>query len=283
MMVALPGYAWGPDGHEIVTGKAIGLLPEPLHSLFEQHREDLIRFSNVPDTVWRREFPERGDWHYINMDAFGYHDPGKDFPRQEPAARLLYDQKKRRGGRLPWAVKDYYDELVQRFRERDWPGAIRNAGYLSHFAAESTQPLHVTKNYKGQETGNVIYELDYGDPNVVDRDIHIRFESGLVRRHRDELEKRMQPSRAGRISDPVEGAFRMLSNSLDHVQQLLQADKEVTEALGIDEDYESFVGKREAYCSALHEKLGDLLVERLELGAGFLADLWVSAWEEAKK
>jgi hypothetical protein len=48
------------------------------------------------------------------------------------------------------------------------------AGYLAHYASDLAVPLHVTSNYKGQYTGNLVYsDKERGD-------VHSRFETGYT-------------------------------------------------------------------------------------------------------
>ena len=44
--------------------------------------------------------------------------------------------------------------MVEALRAGDWTSAVTWAADLGHYTADSHQPLHCTKNYDGQNTGN---------------------------------------------------------------------------------------------------------------------------------
>jgi hypothetical protein len=56
-------------------------------------------------------------------------------------------------GIVPWAIEASLADLTAHFRARDWPRAVAVAADIGHYVADSHQPLHLTTNFDGQETG----------------------------------------------------------------------------------------------------------------------------------
>ncbi len=69
-------------------------------------------------------------------------------------------------GILPWATVTTYDTLKNCFARQDWNKAILTAADLGHYVADGHMPMHITKNYNGQLTGNT--------------GIHSRYESTMI-------------------------------------------------------------------------------------------------------
>lgn len=58
-------------------------------------------------------------------------------------------------GTAPWRIKQLYDLAVKAFKKKDYATGLQMAGTMSHYIGDLSQPLHVSKNYDGQnETGN---------------------------------------------------------------------------------------------------------------------------------
>ena len=71
-----------------------------------------------------------------------------------------------RHGDSIWQIERYTLQLADSLRNRRWQDAERDAVFAAHYAADLTQPLHTTRNYDGQLTGQ--------------SGVHARFESELV-------------------------------------------------------------------------------------------------------
>ena len=82
------------------------------------------------------------------------------------------------------------------------------AAYLSHFVADTTMPLHTTRNYDGQLTGN--------------NGIHRRIEVEIVARFHNV--SMIAPSGITEVGDPVEWTFQQLERSLSFCPAFLKAD-----------------------------------------------------------
>ncbi len=69
-------------------------------------------------------------------------------------------------GILPWATKASFDSLRNSMQRRDFTKAKIFAADLGHYVADGHMPLHITRNYDGQYSGN--------------SGIHSRYESTMI-------------------------------------------------------------------------------------------------------
>ena len=266
-LVVVPLYGWGISGHQLVTYNAVELLPAGLKGFFEANLASIEAFSNEPDLLSARDATE-GPNHYFDLDAFDS-PPFEKIPSDEKAFVEKFGRDALKKGRLPWAVGERYRALVDAFAKKDLQRALKEAGYLSHYAADSTMPLHATVNYKGQLSGNVIFK---GDSPA--RHVHARFEIGMIDAHlgklQEALSKRELKVRA--VKDPAAMTFEALKKAYPLANDILKADR----ALLVRGDLLS----REYY-SGLYEKTGHIAEEGLAGAVELVASYWISAWKEA--
>ena len=74
---------------------------------------------------------------------------------------------------MPWAILNTTDSLQAAFENNNLHKAMLLAADLGHYIGDSHMPLHITRNYNGQYTGQ------YG--------VHSRYESNLIQRFQDQI------------------------------------------------------------------------------------------------
>lgn len=266
-LVVVPLYGWGISGHHLVTYNAVELLPAGLKGFFEANLASIEAFSNEPDLLSARDAAE-GPNHYFDLDAFDS-PPFEKIPSDEKAFVEKFGRDALKKGRLPWAVGERYRALVDAFAKKDLQRTLKEAGYLSHYAADSTMPLHSTVNYKGQLSGNVIFKED--SPA---RHVHVRFEIGMIDAHLGKLQKALSKRelKARPVSDPSGLTMKTLKASYPLANDILKADRALL-APG-----QPLTGE---YYSGLYEKTGHIAEEGLAEAVELVASYWISAWKEA--
>jgi len=267
LIVAPLALSWGMNAHNVVSHEATQLLSGDLKGFFEANMASLLAFSNEPDIVSRTD-PSEGPNHYLDLDMFDS-PPFDRILADEDEFRRRFGAKAAEGGRLPWAAADRYKALVEALRARDYEKILTEAGYLSHYVADSTMPLHATKNYKGQFSGNVIFPGDGPE-----RHVHVRFEIGMVDMHLDEIEEKVS-KRAGtlrELGDPAAVVLENLKKSYEHINAVLEADRARLKP-GETPSPE--------YYRALYNEVGWIAADQLTLATRDVAGLWQRAWLEA--
>jgi hypothetical protein len=266
-VLSAAAFAWGFAGHDMVTHHAVGLVSGDLGAFLNANMATLVAFSAEPDVLSEGNASEAPN-HFFDMDAFDK-PPFAAIPSTEAAFVGKFGKDATKEGRLPWAAADAYKALVDSMRAKDYEGVLRNAGHLSHYVADSTMPLHATKNYKGQATGNVIL-VD----RTPDRHVHVRFEVGMIEANRDEIDSLIGKRAGGvhRIADPAAETINNLRNSYSLVDSVLTADRQILKP------GEAVTPQ---YFKELYERVGGIAVSQMAFAAGEVASFWESAYEDA--
>lgn len=256
LITSLLLISWGGTGHyHIGSNAALSFYQEM------QQFNDWMAYiaSHSSDADYRKsDDPNEGVRHYIDIDNYpefltdgailqsldaliAYHD-----------RNFVYDN-----GVLPWATLNSYDSLVSCMQRADWEKAKYFAADLSHYVADGHMPLHLTKNYNGQYTGNT--------------GIHSRFESVMINGHIADITfSGKQISTISNISDYV---FNYMYANYAYLELILEADNY---AKTFSTDYSS-----SAYKDALWEKSKPMASELLNNAAVAVAELMYNAWIEA--
>lgn len=163
---------WGWRGHSIINFNTIlSALPEM--EFFEYWADSLSVHASDADA--RKSIdPNEGPRHYIDIDNYpefiqsGMINQNFDSLVAIHGYNFVIDQ-----GILPWAILRRIDSLQNAFENDEWREAMLHASDLGHYIADSHNPLHITRNYNGQYTGQ------YG--------IHSRYESNMINQYYNQI------------------------------------------------------------------------------------------------
>lgn len=170
VLLTTPAWAWWGGGHDILTQAAVKALPEEMPEFFRSAEKMVAHCVYDPDISKERGTPharqaEYGE-HYIDIELL------KDHPipdGREAHIKLCAELgvAPRAVGTLPYALAEWTERLAVAFAEyRKWPDnlMIQNkcflyAGFLSHYAQDMCQPLHLTIHFDGrvQEDGTRLH------------------------------------------------------------------------------------------------------------------------------
>ena len=264
-----PAYAWGYTGHKVINDAAIDVMPPEVKGFFEANRQYLVEHSVDPDLAAKDNEVE-AKHHYIDLDSLD-EPPFKNIPHDwDEAVKKFGYEKMLLVGRLPWRIEEMTKKMSEAMKVGDWEKILATAAWLSHYVADAHMPLHTTKNYKGQFTGNVIDE----NLPVEDRHVHFRFEIGLIGRNLEEfkrdVKRRAKPARF--LENLGEEAWGIIFSSFEDIDVIITADLAAANKdpkMG-DEFYEAF-----------KFLVGDLCKERLAASAQAVASFWYTAWVNA--
>ena len=256
-------FGWGADGHRFINRAAVRFLPPAMARLIadstflSQHGPDADRRRDAQDTSLTTEATR----HYIDIDDYP---DVRAFPHDHGAAVALYGWTRvKDNGVLPWATVWTYDSLVARLRRNDWNAALQAAADLGHYVADAFQPLHTTKNYDGQNTGN--------------GGIHSRYESTMLNAQHYLSALAVSPDSVRYIADPTAYMFDIVLHSLGLVDTLLHADTRAKQASG----WNGSGGVPDTYYAALWSFTRSVTLDQMQRAAQALANLWYSAWIDA--
>jgi hypothetical protein len=275
-------FGWGNEGHVYVNRVAAQKIPATMPKFFRHASVELAYLGPEPDR-WRNpaEFAltnaQEPD-HFIDLERVEWLDP---LPRgRYEFYRKLYEKRAtterpddylpERVGLQPYIVAEVYGRLEAGFREyrklkaSHQPTAsveqavIFYAGWLGHYVADGSQPLHTTIQYNGwtgpnpkgyttEHTIHAQFETAYVAANIKERDF-----SGFV--HDPET-----------LDDPFVQYIAYLKQSNGLVENVYSLEK----AGGFRDK-----GTAEAM---------DFTTHRLAAGSQMLVNLWYTAWVESAK
>lgn len=276
-----PATAWGNEGHTYINRVAAQKIPASMPLFFRQAVVEIAYLGPEPDR-WRSstEFQLKNSQepdHFIDLERVSWLDPLP--PGRYEFLRKLYekhaattdhpdDYLPERVGMQPYITAEVYGRLKAAFREyrhlqaTHQPTAavqqaiIFYAGWLGHYVADGSQPLHTTIQYNG-----------WVGPNpsgyTTEHHIHGKFESEYVAANLKEKEFASFVKAPQRLSDPFNDYIAYLRQSNTLVEQVYVLEK----AGGFDGK-----GSPEAF---------DFTAHRLAAGSQMLLNLWYTAWLES--
>lgn len=179
-------YGWGAKGHQVVAYVG-GNLTTDGQAFWQANLEPLRQLTTVPDRLWKTPATKDGEAnnHWFQVDA--YYQPEDynqiiRFPSSYSDAVTKYTQSVISiNGTAPWRIRQLYQMAFYSFTQNDMKSALEYVGVMTHYIGDLSQPLHVTENHDGQQTGN--------------KGIHSYFETTIIKDEmavRADVEKRAQ-------------------------------------------------------------------------------------------
>lgn len=244
---------WGYTGHFKINSNAA-----------LSYSADMVQFyqwtgmlaEHASDADIRKEWdPTEGPKHYIDIDNYPEFLTTGAIPQTMASAIALhgysfvYDQ-----GILPWATKTTFDSLQSCFERRNWEKAVLFAADLGHYVADGHMPLHITRNYNGQYSGN--------------NGIHSRYESEMVNMFISQIN--YDGYQIDSITDVNQYIFNYLYSNYAYVDSLLEADDYAQNIAGNTHS--------SSYYTALWDRTENMTVTLFKKASHALAELMFTAW-----
>ena len=164
--------SWGATGHSKIS--------ESSSLSFNSQMQDFLAWvdflrDHASDADYRKDSdPTEGMKHYIDIDSYPEFVATGTIPQTLDSAISLHGVAfVEDNGILPWAIERTFDSLRNSMQRHDFTKAQFFAADLGHYVADGHMPLHITKNYNGQLSGNT--------------GIHSRYESTMINGHIGEI------------------------------------------------------------------------------------------------
>lgn len=259
-LLALPvaAGAWAGAQH-IQVNKAAGRLVPAEMAGFAAFSRPMALPGIYPD-LWKEADLAETPRHYFEPDRLP---PGTDLRALSTnqavafaAIGLPYDSV----GIAPWTITELLDRMTEAMRTNDWLLAARCGATMGHYVADLHMPLHCTKNYNGDDTGQ--------------SGIHLRWESDMARAFFQP--DQMDPAPAVYLDNPFGAVMDWISNSAALAPEVLRADLIAKRSANGRID-------TERYYRRLWELSGALVGQQLGAASTHLASLWYTAWVDAGK
>jgi hypothetical protein len=273
--------AWGNEGHIYVNRVAAEKIPATMPHFLRRAVTEIAYLGPEPDR-WRSpsEFALKNAQepdHFIDLERVSWLDP---LPQgRYEFLRKLYEKRAsttdhpddylpERVGLQPYITMEVYGRLKAAFREyRQLRAAhqptraveqaiIFYAGWLGHYVADGSQPLHTTIHYNGWVGPNPHgYTTEHG--------IHAQFESAYVAANITAKDFAGLVKSPERLDDPFARYVAYLRQSNGMVENVYALEK----AGG-------FAGKGSPAAF-------EFTTRRLATASQMLLDLWYTAWMES--
>lgn len=273
--------AWGNEGHTYINRVAAQKIPASMPLFLRRAVAEIAYLGPEPDR-WRSptEFALKNSQeadHYIDLERVTWLDPLP--PGRYEFYRKLYEKRAattdhpddylpERVGLQPYITMEVFGRLKSAFREyrqlrkMNKPidsvqqAIIFYAGWLGHYVADGSQPLHTTIKYNGWVGPN---------PNeyTTEHHIHGQFEANYVAANIFPKDFAAMVKAPEHLDDPF----------AQYVAYLRDSNKLVDDVYAIDKDG-GFTGKGSAAAF-------DFTTHRLAAGAQMLLNLWFTAWVDS--
>jgi hypothetical protein len=296
LLPTLPAHAWGRDGHRMINRLAVQNLPQDVPAFIRNgNAVDIIEYEGPEPDQWRNRAEDelsntQAADHFMDLEwadlagspctagSPGCGPDGMllpkrrfDFMKALQAAQARHPElplTPDKVGMQPWQVEEVWERLKSDFRDyrrltaanQDTSGIetilLFEAGWLGHYVADGSQPLHITINYNGwaEKTNPHNYTTEHH--------IHSQFESVFVGANIKPAE--VAPLVATAQPHKIDDEWTQYLDYLHHSNTLVEKTYQLEKAGGFTD-----AGTPEA--KAFTE-------ERLAAGAIELRDLIYSAW-----
>jgi hypothetical protein len=280
-LTAAPAFGWGAKGHAAINRVAAQHIPKSMPSFLRSKAAiaQIAYLAPEPDR-WRAK-PEyalnnaQAPDHFIELECL---EGLGDLPRgRYEFYKLLYDKRAastdrpsdyylpENVGLQPYITMEIFERLRIAFRdyrkmkaahqptesiERD---AIFYAGWLGHYVADGSQPLHTTLKHDG-------WIGDNPETFTTKPGIHFAFETAFIDRNIDGASFSGMVHAPEQVADPFADYQKYLRASYALVDKVYEFDKaKAFDGAGTPE--------------AIH-----FTEERLAAGCQMLLNLWYTAW-----
>jgi len=256
LAISLVLVSWGGVGHSKIS-EASSLSFNQLMQQFQSWVAFLR--DHASDADFRKDTdPTEGPKHYIDIDNYSEFIATGRIPQTFDSAIAIHGNAfVIDNGILPWATKASFDSLRNCMQRHDFAKAKIFAADLGHYVADGHMPLHITRNYNGQYTGNT--------------GIHSRYESTMINGYISQIIYTGEDAVV--INDVNQYIFDYLYSNYIYVDSVIAADNY---AKSQNTNYSSTI-----YKSALWQKSKSFTIPLFKKASNALADLIYTAWLQA--
>ncbi|MES2629915.1 MAG: zinc dependent phospholipase C family protein [Bacteroidota bacterium] len=264
---------WGFFGHRLINRLAVYTLPAPLFRFYKAHLSYMEEHAADPD---KRRYAVVGEaeCHFIDLDQYGDHPDSirKMLPlRWKDAVEKWSEPALRQHGIGPWNTYRVFLKLQKAFEERDTDRILRCSSELGHYIGDMHVPLHTTRNYNGQLTGQ--------------NGIHGLWESRLPELFAESY--KLYPAKAVLVNDPQTAVWNIVFESHALLNKVFSAEDSLSK-LFPDSKY-GFENRgavvQKVYSTGFSKKyqqaMDNMIEQRMIQAVNFLGNMIYTAWVNA--
>lgn len=263
--------SWGFFAHYRINRLAIFTLPKGMANFYRANIEFITEHAVSADKK-RYVDSSEAPHHFFDADHYGKQ-PFKVMPQHwiDAAAKYSSDTLNKYGT-VPWAITSNYYWLVKAFKAHDTTAILITSANLAHYISDAHTPLHLTRNYDGQLTGQ--------------EGIHGLWESRLPELFANGYHYNVGNARY--ISNPLAEAFKICISSYKKVDTVLRVERMLNKTFPPLQKYAMEQrGNRKvkvysvAYSRAYHKLLRGMVQRQMRASILSVGSFWFSAWVDA--
>jgi len=247
---------WGHVGHHIINYNTI-LSALPQLEFFDTWADSLADHASDADN--RKSWdPNEAPKHFIDIDSYPEFIESGTIPQDFDSVVAVHGYSfVLDKGILPWAIINTADSLEAAFEINDMHKAMLIAADLGHYIADGHMPLHITKNYNGQNTGQT--------------GVHSRYESNLIEDFQNQII--YDGDSLQYIDNLPDFVFNMIYDNYQYVDSVLYADSAA----------QAFAGNHNsaAYYNKFWEIAGNFTIGLFKKASNRLACVIYTEWINA--
>ncbi len=261
------GY-WGFFAHRLINRIAVFGLPLEMLDFYKQNIGFLTDKATAPDSR-RYRFKNEAPRHFIDLDIYGDSAWNKLPRRWSEAVELFGEDSLMKHGIAPWHIQFMKYQLTEAFLNQDAEAILRLSADIGHYISDAHVPLHTTRNYNGQLTGQL--------------GIHGFWESRLPELFSDQYD--LFVGKAFYIEDPTTLTWDIVRESHAAVDSILLFERQLSELTNASKKYSYELRKgqtvrthSEFFSSRYHEKLNGMVERRLRASILRVSSFWYTCW-----
>ena len=268
LFVARRAQAWGFFGHRLLNRLAVYTLPPGMIGFYKANIDYLTVNATRPDSR-RMVVPGEAPKHFLDVDRYGDSAEYK-LPRKYADAVARYGEDSLlRHGIVPWNVLSMKNQLTAAFKAKDTDRILSLSADLGHYIADACVPLHTTRNYNGQLTGQ--------------RGIHGLWESRLPELLSADYD--LFTGKAGYLERPSDAIWAAVIRSHAAVDSVLRFEQQLTAAYQEDRKFgyeqrgsQTVRAYSRDFSKAYHARLNGQVERQLRYAAALIGDFWFTCW-----
>jgi hypothetical protein len=262
---------WGFYAHSLINQQAVYSLPPELIGFYKPHIQFITEKAVNPD---RRRYAVKGEAekHYIDLDHYGdsalFILPKYWFE----AIEKFPEDSLRQNGIGPWSAYLTMISLTKAFEQKNSQAILRLSADLGHYLGDLNVPLHTTKNYNGQLTGQ--------------EGIHGFWESRIPELMAKDYS--LWVGKAEYVEKPQLAIWDAVENAHTQVDSVLQIEWELTQSFPEDRKYSyeernglTVRGYSRDFTEAYAQALDHQIERQMKRSIKMIADFWYTAWINA--
>jgi hypothetical protein len=271
LFFATKANAWGFLGHRLINNRAVFALPPQMFGFYKKHIEYVTQHSVDPDSR-RYMMAEEACRHYMDCDRYEKAAPLDTIPhRWHEAIEKYTEDTLLSHGIVPWHCLAMLSRLTKAFEEKNLQKILKLSADIGHYIADAHVPLHSSRNYNGQLTGQ--------------EGIHALWESRIPQLFVDSFD--LLTGSAVYLYKPSDFIWGTMGRSFMLVDSVLKLERVAT-AMHPENKF-SFEARgtqtMEVYsvpfCNDYHRMMENMVERRMRQAIFSVASFWYTAWVNA--